>query len=136
MLLVGMSLGPMISSLSVLIALWLLIGLGYSLTQTPAGRLLRRSANAVDRPALFAAQFSLSHACWLITYPLAGYSGTLLGLNATFFVMAGLSLLGIILAVRLWPADVAEIISHDHPDLAHDHPRLQQFGERGHAQDR
>ena len=30
------------------------------------GRLLRRSADAGDRPALFAAQFALCHACWLL----------------------------------------------------------------------
>lgn len=42
---------------------------------TPTGRLLRRSAEAGDRPALFAAQFVLSHACWLLTYPLAGRLG-------------------------------------------------------------
>lgn len=48
----------------------LLVGLGYSAVLTPSGRLLRRSAHAQDRPALFAAQFALSHACWLVTYPL------------------------------------------------------------------
>lgn len=54
---------------STLVVLWFVLGLGYSLAQTPSGRLLRRSAHPEDRPALFAAQFALSHACWLITYP-------------------------------------------------------------------
>ena len=54
--------------------LWFVLGLGYSLTQTPTGRLLRRSAHPEDRPAIFAAQFALSHACWIVTYPLAGVS--------------------------------------------------------------
>ena len=58
-----------------MLALWLVLGLGYSAAQTPSGRLLRRSAHAEDRPAVFAAQFALSHACWLICYPLAGQMG-------------------------------------------------------------
>lgn len=55
------------SRYAVLLPLWFTLGLGYSLAQTPSGRLLRRSAREEDRPALFAAQFALSHACWLIT---------------------------------------------------------------------
>src|SRR5690606_6158239 len=54
------------------LVLWLLLGAGSSLVQTPSGRLLRRSSHTEDRPALFSAQFALSHACWLITYPAAG----------------------------------------------------------------
>ena len=53
----------------------LVLGAGASLIQTPAGRLLRRSCHEVDRPRVFAAQFALSHACWLIAYPLAGWLG-------------------------------------------------------------
>ena len=70
----GTALGPLVGSLTALMALWLVIGFGYSLAQTPTGRLLRRSAQPEDRPAIFAAQFALSHACWLLTYPLAGAS--------------------------------------------------------------
>ena len=58
-----------------MLALWLVLGLGYSAAQTPFGRLLRRSAHAEERPAVFAAQFALSHTCWLICYPLAGQMG-------------------------------------------------------------
>ena len=72
---IGMLIGPLAGSLASLMPLWFVLGLGYSLTQTPTGRLLRRSAHAEDRPALFAAQFALSHACWLGTYPLAGMAG-------------------------------------------------------------
>lgn len=63
----GTAFGPLVGSLPALMALWLVIGFGYSLTQTPTGRLLRRSAQPEDRPAIFAAQFALSHACWLLT---------------------------------------------------------------------
>jgi MFS family permease len=61
-------------SYPVLIGLWVIMGFGYSLTITPAGRALRRSSTAQDRPALFAAQFALSHACWLIAYPWRDWS--------------------------------------------------------------
>ncbi len=43
---------------AMLLPLWFVLGLGYSLAQTPSGRLLRRSAQTEDRPALFAAQFA------------------------------------------------------------------------------
>lgn len=70
----GLITGPflMTAGLPALMALWVILGLGYSVVQTPSGRLLRRSALPEDRPAVFAAQFALSHGCWLITYPLAG----------------------------------------------------------------
>jgi MFS family permease len=129
----GTALGPLAGSLPALMTLWAVLGFGYSLTQTPAGRLLRRSAQPEDRPAIFAAQFALSHACWLLTYPLAGRLGAALGLDATFLVMAGLAALGVAIALRLWPVgDVAEI-PHEHPDLPAEHPHLRQHGANGHS---
>jgi sugar phosphate permease len=62
---VPVALVPLVESLAVLIALWGLIGFGFSLTQTPIGRIINRSAREADRGAVFAAQFALSHACWL-----------------------------------------------------------------------
>ena len=124
----GTALGPIAQSLAALMALWLVIGFGYSLTQTPTGRLLRRSAQPEDRPAIFAAQFALSHACWLITYPLAGRFGAGLGLQTTFLVMAGLAALGLGLALRLWPAHDPAVLAHRHDDLPPDHPHLRAHG--------
>jgi H+ antiporter protein len=127
LLVLGMLAGPLVGSLTTLALLWAALGFGYSLTQTPSGRLLRRSAQPEDRPAIFAAQFALSHACWLLTYPLAGWLGATLGLSAAFLVMAGLAALGILAALLLWPAKEFENLEHTHPDLAPDHPHL-----RGH----
>jgi MFS family permease len=42
----GMLISPLAGSLTSLMPLWFVLGLGYSLTQTPTGRLLRRSAHA------------------------------------------------------------------------------------------
>ncbi|MFX7878714.1 MFS transporter, partial [Acinetobacter baumannii] len=65
----------------VILAGWLVLGIAYSASITPGGRLLRRSSGAEDRPALFAAQFALSHVCWLVAYPLAGQTGALGGMG-------------------------------------------------------
>lgn len=117
---------------SLLIA-WTLLGVGCSAVQTPTGRLLRRSAQAEDRPALFAAQFAVSHACWLVTYPLAGWLGAAAGIPMTLGVLGLVTLLGFLLAARLWPADDPEEIEHAHPDLPPDHPHLRQHHGRAHA---
>lgn len=107
-----------------LLAAWLLIGLFYSAVQTPSGRLLRRSCHAEDRPALFAAQFALSHACWLLTYPLAGWAGAEFGMTAAFLVLAALAGLGAFAATTLWPSGDPEVITHRHADLPPDHPHI------------
>jgi H+ antiporter protein len=115
-----------------LLVTWALLGLGYSAVQTPTGRLLRRSAKPADRPALFAAQFALSHACWLLTYPLAGWLGSAAGMPTTLAVLGSLTLLGAGLAAYLWPAADPEEIAHTHPELSADHPHLREHGVQEH----
>lgn len=107
-----------------LLLTWLLIGLGYSAVQTPSGRLLRRSAHAEDRPAVFAAQFALSHACWLVTYPLAGWLGAALPVSLTFGAFALLTLASVVVAARVWSFDEVGDVVHRHDDLPADHPHL------------
>ena len=101
----GVALVPVVGSLPALIALWALIGFGFSLTQTPIGRIINRSAPEADRPAVFAAQFALSHACWLVTYPLAGWVGATLGLSTAALVLAAVGALGLVAVLRLWPQE-------------------------------
>ena len=108
-----------------LLAVWLVIGLGNSAVLTPSGRLLRRSAHPEDRPAIFAAQFALSHACWLLTYPLAGWLMTTYGTVPTLMVLAIVATVGIGVALRFWPADMPHHLTHSHPDLPVNHPHLQ-----------
>ncbi len=107
-----------------LIGLWVVMGFGYSLTITPAGRALRRSSNAGDRPALFAAQFALSHACWLIAYPVAGLVSAEADPGAAFMVLAALCATGTVLGLLIWPAHDPEVLAHAHPELALDDPHL------------
>jgi len=115
----------------VLLSAWLFVGLGYSAVLTPSGRLLRRSAHAEDRPALFAAQFALSHACWLLTYPLSGWLMTRFGPVAALGVLAGLAGASIVAALRFWPSEDPETFEHTHDNLPLDHPHL--HGTRRHA---
>ncbi|BBU53869.1 MFS transporter [Mameliella alba] len=114
-----------------LLGAWLLVGLGYSAVLTPSGRLLRRSSQPEDRPAVFAAQFALSHACWLVTYPLSGWLMTQLGTVAALVALAGLAALGAAVALRIWPKDDPEVLEHTHENLPLDHPHLK--GHRRHA---
>jgi len=126
----GVALVPLVASLAALIALWALIGFGFSLTQTPIGRIINRSAREADRGAVFAAQFALSHACWLVTYPLAGWIGAGAGLSTAALTLAAIGALGLIAVLRIWPANDQSILPHDHPDLPSDHPHLAEHGFR------
>lgn len=132
---IGLFIGGFVHNYVALCILWLILGVGYSLAQTPSGRLLRRSAHAEDRPALFAAQFALSHACWLITYPVAGWFGAKFGLDITFWVLATVATISILLAAYVWPKDEIDEMEHSHSDLPEDHPHLLQHNaqQRKHA---
>jgi MFS family permease len=105
-----------------ILALWFLLGAASSAIMTPSGILLRRSAHPEDRPALFAAQFALSHAGWLVTYPLAGWLGARFGMTPAFLVLAVAAAAGAIAARSLWPAHDPEIIEHEHDAVTHSHP--------------
>jgi len=126
----GVALVPTVGGLAGLIALWAATGFGFALTQTPIGRIINRSAREADRGAVFAAQFALSHACWLATYPLAGWIGAGAGLSAAALVLAGIGALGIVAVLRIWPARETGDLVHAHPDLPPDHPHLAGQGHR------
>lgn len=129
MLVVGLAAGLVgRSAFMGLLAVWFWMGVGYSLVQTPSGRLVRRSANAEDRPALFAAQFALSHACWLVTYPLAGWLGAKAGLGTSFAVLAGLAAIATLAAFLAWPSDDPNELEHAHPELQKDDPHFDAAG--------
>jgi H+ antiporter protein len=108
-----------------LLAGWLIIGIGYSVVLTPSGRLLKRSAHAEDRPAVYAAQFALSHACWLVTYPLAGWLITVADPSTAFAVLALLAGAGLVSGVIWWPQENSGAMQHSHDDLPRDHPHVQ-----------
>lgn len=124
-LVVGLAVGINLTTYNFLLPLWMVLGVGYSLAQTPSGRLLRRSAHAEDRPALFAAQFALSHACWLITYPLAGWLGANISLTASFVGLAVVAGSALLVSIVIWrPAHDQESIKHTHENLPSDHAHI------------
>jgi predicted MFS family arabinose efflux permease len=114
------------------LGLWALSGGLYSTIVTPSGRLLRRSAHASDRPAVFTAHFALSHASWLVTYPLAGWSGAHFGLPMSLLIMGGLALGATFAGLWLWRSDPEEIL-HEHINLPDAHPHLIAYGGRKHS---
>ncbi len=87
-----------------LLVLWVAVGIGLSLIQTPAGRLIQRSGDRDDLSPLFAAQFALSHACWLVSYPVAGIVGAALGTSAVACALGATCLAALSVAMVTWPA--------------------------------
>jgi H+ antiporter protein len=108
-----------------LLAGWFVIGIGYSTVLTPSGRLLKRSAHAEDRPAVYAAQFALSHVCWLVAYPLAGWLITAFGPPTALAALALLAGIGLASGIILWPRTDATALEHTHNDLPAGHPHVQ-----------
>jgi MFS family permease len=107
--------------LTMMLPVWFVIGLGWSLVQTPAGRLVNRSSAAADRPAYFSAQFALSHGAWLLAYPVAGQVGAIYGIETTALLMGWAVILFAVLAGAVWPKEDRKNISHTHNEEEHEH---------------
>ncbi|MEC7804276.1 MAG: MFS transporter [Pseudomonadota bacterium] len=107
-----------------ILPIWCLIGMGWSLVQTPAGRVVNRSSSAADRPAYFSAQFALSHGCWLLAYPIAGQLGARIGIETAALIFGGAVLLFTIIAARAWPSTDAVVLEHTHETENHQHEHV------------
>lgn len=101
--------------------IWFLIGVGWSLVQTPAGRVVNRSSAAADRPAYFSAQFALSHACWLVLYPVAGQLAILWSMESVALMLSAVVVLSTILSMMLWPRRDDTELMHTHEEDTHVH---------------
>lgn len=111
------------ASTAITASIWFLIGAGMALIVTPTGRVIREATPKGALPAAFAAQFSLSHLAWLVTYPIAGWVGTAAGLTIAWSILGGLAVAGVIAALSAWPRDrvaatpggtVADGVPHAH----------------------
>lgn len=91
--------------LSIILTIWFAAGAGYSAVLTPVGRVLTASSDPEDRSSLFAAQFALSHGGWLITYPLAGWGGAMIGMAEIATILALLALAASVACLWLWPPE-------------------------------
>lgn len=110
---------------------WFFVGFTMAAIVTPSGRLLRRSSLETDRPALFAAQFALSHACWLIAYPMAGFIGAGFGLPTLMLIASAIAFVATGAAAWLWPGGAQRNLTHHHDDLPPGHPHLVDAHEEG-----
>jgi MFS family permease len=105
-----------------LLVLWFLLGAANSAILTPSARLLRDASDEHTRPYVFTAQFSLSHACYILTYPLAGWVGAQAGLGWATLALAIIAIIGSAGAFASWPrqtpvpvtasADLKEYVEH------------------------
>ena len=109
-----------------LAVVWCAFGVASSLVLTPGGLVITRSAVSEDRAAVFAAQFSLSHAGWLVAYPLAGWLGGLVSLETSLLILSGACVLVATFGMSVWPADDPLARDHAHPELPADHPHLKE----------
>ncbi|WP_216916682.1 MFS transporter [Nocardia noduli] len=111
---IGLLLGASIAALRpspgpgwlILAMAWVTLGAGTSMVNTPSARLLRAQSTPDIRPAVFTAQFSLSHACFLLTYPLAGWVGASAGQLTAATALAVIATLAGTTAARVWPVDI------------------------------
>ncbi|MCM3486923.1 MFS transporter [Kocuria rosea] len=86
-----------------LLGLWLALGAGTSTILTPSSRVLRDASDEHTRPYVFTAQFSLSHACFILTYPVAGWVGAQAGLGAAATALTVIAVVGAGAALLSWP---------------------------------
>jgi len=120
----GLSLMALSPSFVFVLAIWFIVGVGWSLVQTPAGRILVRSSNENDRSAYFSAQFALSHACWLVMYPIAGQLVIQMGFENAALVLAGIIVVFLFLSTQFWSVQDDDSLVHRHETLSHDHAHV------------
>lgn len=90
----------------VLLGLWLLLGAGTSSILTPSARVLRDASDKHTRPYVFTAQFSLSHACFILTYPVAGWVGAQAGLGWAAATLTVITVMAAGTGLLSWPCPV------------------------------
>lgn len=90
-----------------LLVLWFLLGAASSTILTPSSRLLRAASTEETRQYVFTAQFSLSHACYILTYPLAGWVGAVAGLGQAAVALTIIAMIGSAGAFLSWPRHAA-----------------------------
>jgi hypothetical protein len=65
-----------------------------------------------------------SHACWLLTYPIAGWLGGTAGLATTSVILAIVTGAGVAAAATFWPANDPDIIETNIPNSVKKIPTL------------
>lgn len=78
--------GVLVPPLLLFFLLWVGNGAGQALIAIPSSTLLAEHTTTAQRGRAYAAHFALTHACWLLTYPAAGWAGTQWGAPFAFTV--------------------------------------------------
>jgi MFS family permease len=112
------------TSMPLLASVWAAFGFASSLIMAPGALVITRSAKSRDHTSVFAAQFSLSHAGWLISYPLVGWLAAYFLLELALFFLSAACTLIAKLAMKVWPAIDPLKLQHNHPELPDDHQYL------------
>ena len=84
-----------------LVAAWILSGAGQGVYNNLSNRILAANSREEERPHIYAAHFSLSHAGWGLTYPAAGFFTSWFGFQPTAWIFLGL--LGLTLVFQAPP---------------------------------
>ncbi|WP_375002919.1 MFS transporter [Aeromicrobium sp. CTD01-1L150] len=85
-----------------LLLVWMFLGASASLVLTPSGLIVNQNVSEAERPAAFAAHFSLSHACFLLIYPLAGWAGARVGVPGSALILGTVAVFATVTAIILW----------------------------------
>jgi MFS transporter, NRE family, putaive nickel resistance protein len=102
-----------------LLVAWAIAGAGQSMLGIRGNELLAGNSEVHERPHIFAAHFSFSHAGWGLTYPLAGFSVTALGFETSAYLFAGLLIL---VSLPMWISKLRLTVTHiSLPDHRHHH---------------
>ncbi|MYA87650.1 MAG: hypothetical protein F4X97_04220 [Boseongicola sp. SB0662_bin_57] len=107
-----------------LLALWAGFGLASSLVLARGGLVITWPEHQQERPTVFAAQFWLGHAGWLLAYPLAGCLGNVAGLEPALVLFSGLAAVAALASTEARPAEGPLQRLHWPPDLPVDDPHL------------
>jgi MFS family permease len=89
-------------SFPVLVVCWSLAGAAQCILGIRGNELLAANSAGDERPHIYAAHFSLSHAGWGLTYPVAGFVTTWFGFGRGAFVFAGILTL---ISIPFWIGD-------------------------------
>ncbi|QKJ18368.1 MFS transporter [Microbacterium hominis] len=90
---VSVAIGVGAMAWGLLLAAWAALGAGTSLVSTPSAHLVADASTPENRTLVFTAQFALSHACFLVAYPIAGWLGAV-SLPLAAAVLCGVAIVG------------------------------------------
>jgi MFS family permease len=109
-MLAGLFLAAWGHGFGLLLVAWVMTGAGQSVLGIRSNELLAANSVPQERSHIYAAHFSLSHAGWGLTYPLAGWSTTTLGFHHAAFLfslllLTAITFQGIYLRLRQGPRE-------------------------------